>query len=122
MLPKSKGFLGLGGYYRRFIKDFSNIVIPLTSLTKKNKKFIWDKACKKSSQKLKECLITIPVLVLTLSQGIKGFVIYTAISNLGYGAIFMQNDKVVAYASWQLKGNEKNYPTHNLELGAVVFA
>ena len=51
-----------------------------------------------------------------------GFVIYTDALDQGYGAVLMQNAKVIAYASRQLKVHEKNYPTHNLELGAVVFA
>ena len=115
-----RSFLGLAGYYRRFIKDFSIIAIPLTSLTKKDKKFIWDEACEMSFKRLKECLTTAPIL--TLPEGVEGFVIYTDASNQGYGAVLMQNDKVVAYASRQLKVHEKNYPTHDLELGAVVFA
>ena len=115
-----RSFLGLAGYYRRFIKEFSIIAIPLTSLTKKDKKFIQDESCEMSFKKLKECLTTAPVL--TLPEGVDGFVIYTDASNQGYGAVLMQNDKVVAYASRQLKVHEKNYPTHDLELGAVVFA
>ena len=122
--PKSvteiRCFLGLAGYYRRFIQNFSTIAIPLTSLTKKDKKFIWDEKCENSFQTLKNCLTTAPIL--TLPQGIKGFVIYTDASNQGYGAVLMQHGKVIAYASRQLKVHEKNYPTHDLELGAVVFA
>ena len=122
--PKSvtevRSFLGLAGYYRRFIQNFSTIAIPLTSLTKKDKKFIWDEKCEVSFQTLKNCLTTAPVL--TLPQGIKGFVIYTDASNQGYGAVLMQHGKVIAYASRQLKVHERNYPTHDLELGAVVFA
>ena len=122
--PKSvteiRSFLGLAGYYRRFIQNFSTIAIPLTSLTKKDKKFIWDEKCENSFQTLKKCLTTTPVL--TLPQGIEGFVIYTDASNQGNGAVLMQHGKVIAYASRQLKVHEKNYPTHDLELGAVVFA
>ena len=81
---------------------------------------MWDEACEMSFKRLKECLTTAPVL--TLPEGVDEFVIYTDASNQGYGAVLMQNDKVVAYASRQLKVHEKNYPTHDLELGAVVFA
>ena len=95
-ITEVKSFLGLAGYYRRFIKEFSIIAIPLTSLTKKDKKFIWEEACEVSFKKLKECLTTAPVL--TLPEGVDGFVIYTDASNQGYGAVLMQNDKVVAYA------------------------
>ena len=70
-------------------------------------------------QILKTCLTSAPVLT---PQGIDGFVIYTDTLNQGYGAVLMQNAKVIAYASRQLKVHEKNYPTHDLELGAVVFA
>ncbi|GJY54744.1 putative reverse transcriptase domain-containing protein, partial [Tanacetum coccineum] len=77
-------FLGLAGYYRRFIKGFSKIAKPMTKLTQKNVKFDW--------------------------------------SEKGLGAVLMQREKVIAYASRQLKIHEKNYTTHDLELGAVVFA
>ena len=119
-VTKVRSFLELGGYYQRFIKDFSTIAIPLTSLTKKDKKFTWDSECERSFRTLKKCLTSAPVL--TLPDGVDNFVICTDASNQGYGAVLMQNDKVVAYASRQLKVHEKNYPTHDLELGAVVFA
>ena len=60
--------------------------------------------------------------ILTLPHGVDGFVIHTDASNQGYGAVLMQNAKVIAYASRQLKVHEKNYHTHDLELGPVVFA
>ena len=69
---------------------------------------------------MKTCLTS--ALVLTLSHGVDGFVIYTDASNQGYGAVLMKNAKVIAYASRQLKVHEKNYLTHDLELGVVVFA
>ena len=68
---------------------------------------------------MKTCLTSVPVL--TLPQGVDGFVIYTDASNQGYGAVLMQNVKVIVYTSRQLKVHEKNYPTQDLELGAVVF-
>ena len=114
-----RSFLGLAGYYRRFIQNFSTIAIPLTSLTKKDHKFTSDDKCEESFQILKTCLTSAPIL--TLPHGVDGFVIYTDVSNQGYGAVLMQNAKVIAYASRQLKVHEKNYPTHDLELGAVVF-
>ena len=87
---------------------------------KKDRKFLWDDKCEESFQILMTYLISAPVL--TLPQGVDGFVIYTDASNQGYGAVLMQNAKVIAYASRQLKVHEKNYPTHDLELGVVVFA
>ena len=74
-----RSFLGLAGYYRRFIQNFSTIAIPLTSLTKKDHKFTWDDKCEESFQTLKTCLTTAPIL--TLPHGVDGFVIYTDASN-----------------------------------------
>ncbi|GKA78721.1 putative reverse transcriptase domain-containing protein [Tanacetum coccineum] len=88
---KVRSFLGLAGYYRRFIENFSKIAKPLTSLTQKNQK-------------------------------VEDFMVYCDASNQGLGCVLMQRDKVISYASIQLKSHEKNYTTHDLELGAVVFA
>nr|CAC33015.1 hypothetical protein [Antirrhinum hispanicum] len=83
-----RSFLGLAGYYRRFVKDFSKLSAPLTRLTQNNQPFQWDEKASKE----------------------------------GLGCILMQNGKVIAYASRKLEPSEKNYPTHDLELGAIVFA
>ncbi|KAH0709023.1 hypothetical protein KY284_010450 [Solanum tuberosum] len=91
-----RSFLGLTGYYRRFVEGFSSISSPLTKLTKKTTKFQWSEACEKNFQELKK--------------------------RVGLGCVLMQNGKVIAYASRQLKVHEKNYPTHDLELAVVVFA
>ena len=115
-----RSFLGLAGYYRRFIEGFSKIVLPLTRLTRKNVKYIWDDHCEQAFQKLKEKLTTAPIL--TIPESGVPFVIYTDASHQGLGCVLMQNGKVVAYAYRQLKLHEKNYPTHDLELAAVVFA
>ncbi|KAH0784113.1 hypothetical protein KY290_003711 [Solanum tuberosum] len=115
-----RSFLGLAGYYRRFVEGFSSIASPLAKLTQKAVKFQWSEACEKSFQELKKRLIIAPVL--TLPEGTKGFVVYCDASRVGLGCVLMQNGKVIAYASRQLKVHEKNYPTHDLELAAVVFA
>ena len=112
--------MGLAGYYRRFVEGFSRITAPLTQLTRKNAKFEWKEECEKSFQELKRRLVTAPVLTIPSSTG--GFVIYSDASHKGLGCALMQNGKVVAYASCQLKNYEKNYPTPDLELAAVVFA
>ncbi|KAA0040400.1 ty3-gypsy retrotransposon protein [Cucumis melo var. makuwa] len=91
-VSKVRSFQGLVGYYRQFVENFSRIATPLTQLTKKGALFVWSKACEDSFQNLKQKLVTAP-------QG-----------------------KVVAYASRQLKSHEQNYPTHDLEFAAVVFA
>ncbi|KAI3729489.1 hypothetical protein L6452_18149 [Arctium lappa] len=100
-------------------EDFSRIATPLTALTRKNVKFVWAEAQKEAFSKLKESLSSAPVL--SLPNGMEGFVIYSDASKLGLGCVLMQEGKVIAYASRQLKEHEKNYPTHDLELAAVVF-
>ena len=99
-----RSFLGLAGYYRRFIEGFSLIATPLTQLTRKNKKWVWSEECEKSFQELKRRLTT--ALVLTLPSGTKGFMVYSDASGKGLGCVLMQHGKVIAYASRQLKTHE----------------
>nr|KYP73260.1 Retrovirus-related Pol polyprotein from transposon 17.6 [Cajanus cajan]KYP73264.1 Retrovirus-related Pol polyprotein from transposon 17.6 [Cajanus cajan] len=115
-----KSFVGLAGYYRRFIEGFSKIVAPLTQLSRKEQPFIWTDAFEQSFDELKRRLTTSPVLVLPDSG--EPFGVYCDASHQGLGCVLMQNRKVVAYASRKLKNHERNYPTHDLELAAVVFA
>ena len=82
--------------------------------------FVWSEQCKFSFEELKNRLTT--ALVLTLSSGSEGFVVYTHVSNVGLGCVLMQDGKVIAYGSRQLKEHEKNYATNDLELAAVVFS
>ncbi|GKD93137.1 putative reverse transcriptase domain-containing protein [Tanacetum coccineum] len=113
-------FLGLAGYYRRFIKEFSLISKPLTKLTQKNKPYVWGDDEEEAFQTLKLKLCSAPIL--SLPEGSEDFVVYCDASLKGFGAVLMQREKVIAYASRQLRKNEENYMTHDLELGAVVFA
>ncbi|EOX93994.1 DNA/RNA polymerases superfamily protein [Theobroma cacao] len=115
-----RSFLGLAGYYRRFVQGFSMIVAPLTRLTRKGVKFEWDDVCENRFQELKNWLTSAPILTPPVSG--KEFVVYSDASKLGLGCVLMQDEKVIAYASRQLKKHETNYPTHDLELAAVVFA
>ena len=115
-----RSFLGLAGYYRRFVEKFASISVPLTRLTQKAAKFQWTDACERSFQLLKDKLTTAPVL--TLPEGPDGYVIYCDASGVGLGCVLMQHGKVIAYASRQLRKHEKNYPTHDLELAVVVHA
>ncbi|GJS68813.1 putative reverse transcriptase domain-containing protein [Tanacetum coccineum] len=117
---KIRQFLGLVGYYRRFIKDFLKIAKSLTELTQKNKKYIWGEDQELTFQLLKQKLCEAPILALP--EGNDDFVVYCDASHQGLGVVLMQREKVIAYASRQLKHNEENYTTHDLELGAVVFA
>ncbi|GKD96475.1 putative reverse transcriptase domain-containing protein, partial [Tanacetum coccineum] len=108
-------FLGLAGYYRRFIKGFSKIAEPMTKLTQKKVKFEWGDKQKTSFQLLKQKLCSAPILALP--KGSEDFIIYCDALIKGLGAVLMQREKVIAYASSQLKIHEKNYTTHDLELG-----
>ncbi|GKE64366.1 putative nucleotidyltransferase, ribonuclease H [Tanacetum coccineum] len=111
-------FLGLAGSYRRFIENFSKIAKSHTILTKKGKTFDWGEEQELEFQTLKDKLCNAPVL--TLLDGPKDFVVYFDASGIGLGCVLMQRGKVIAYASRQLKIHEKNYTTHDLELGATV--
>ncbi|CAA7039969.1 unnamed protein product [Microthlaspi erraticum] len=91
-----RSFLGLAGYYRKFVSGFSSIAKPMTKLTGKGVPFVWSDDVEKAFVKLKEALTTAPVLTLP--------------------------EPVLAYASRQLRKHEENYPTHDLEMAAVVFA
>jgi len=112
--------LGLVGYYWRFVQDFLKIALPLTNLLRKTTKFEWNDKCETAFQEVKHKLTTAPVLAL-LVEG-EEFVNYSDASRQGLGCALMQNERVIAYASRQLKDYEKNYPTHNLELTGVIFA
>jgi len=101
LVTEIHSFLGLVGYYRRFIDGFSLIATPLTQLTRKNKKWVWSEECEKSFQELKRKLTT--TLVLTLPLGTEGFVVYSDASRKGLGCDLMQHGKMIAYASRQLK-------------------
>ncbi|WVZ83843.1 hypothetical protein U9M48_030941 [Paspalum notatum var. saurae] len=113
-------FLGLAGYYRRFIKDFSKIAKPMTSLTKKNAKFVWGPKCEEGFRELKKLLTTAPALAQP--DVTKPFDVYCDASGRGLGCVLMQEGRVIAYASRQLRKHETNYPTHDPELAAAVHA
>ncbi|GJS18559.1 putative reverse transcriptase domain-containing protein [Tanacetum coccineum] len=110
-------FLRLAGYYWRFIEGFSLISKPLTKLTQKDKKYEWGKEEEEAFQTLKQKLCSAPILALP--EGTEDFVVYCDASLKGYGAVLMQREKVIAYASRQLKTHEENYTTHDLEFGAL---
>ncbi|WVZ84497.1 hypothetical protein U9M48_031526 [Paspalum notatum var. saurae] len=115
-----RSFLGLAGYYRRFIKDFSKTAKPMTSLTKKNTKYLWDPKCEEAFTSLKKSLTSAPVLAQL--DVTKPFDVYCDASGNGLGCVLMQEGRVIAYASLQLRKHEANYATHDLELAAVVHA
>ncbi len=135
-----RSFLGLAGYYRRFIEGFSKIAKPMTSLLEKGREFKWDEKCQDNFDQLKKRLMSPPVLImLDLQKGFdiycdalmsppvlimldlqKGFDIYCDACGQGLGCVLMQEGHVIAYASRQLRKHELNYPTHDLEMAAVV--
>ena len=114
-----RSFLGLVGYYRRFVEGFSKMVSPLTQLTRKDQPFSWTDECEVCFEDMKRRLTTAPILVIPDTT--KTFEVYCDASYQGLGCVLMQEKRPVAYASRQLKVHEKNYPTHDLELAAVVF-
>nr|GFA86673.1 putative reverse transcriptase domain-containing protein [Tanacetum cinerariifolium] len=113
-------FLGLASYYRRFIEGFSKIAKSMTKLTQKGIRFDWGEKEESAFQLIKQKLCSAPILALP--EGSEDFVVYCDASYKGLGAVLMHREKVIAYASRQLKIHEKNYTTHDLELGSVVFA
>src|SRR5438034_6909153 len=115
-----RSFLGLAGYYRRFIPDFSKIAKPMTKLLQKEAKFNWTSVCEVAFQQLKTLLTTAPIL--TQPDVTKPFNVYCDASGTGLGCVLMQKVKVVAYASRQWRKHEEHYATHDLELAAVVHA
>ncbi|GJS35866.1 putative reverse transcriptase domain-containing protein [Tanacetum coccineum] len=113
-------FSGLAGYYRRFIEGFSKIARPMTKLTQKSVKFEWGEKAEAAFQLLKQKLCSAPILALP--EGSENFVVYCDASHKGLGAVLMQREKVIAYASRQLKVHEKNYTIHDLELGVAIYS
>ncbi|WMV41048.1 hypothetical protein MTR67_034433 [Solanum verrucosum] len=122
--PKSptevRSFSGLTRYYRRFLKGLSIITSPLNKLLKKEVKFIWNDKCQESFETLKSLLTQEPILTLPIEG--KLYVVYSDASHNALGYILMQEGRVISYASQKLKPHELNYPTHDLELAAIVFA
>ena len=122
--PKSvfeiRSFLGLAGYFRRFIEDFSRIAAPMTRLTRKEVKFDWDDRCEEAFQELKRRLTS--ALILIVPDRGQGYIVYCDASMAGLGCVLMQSGRVVAYGSRQFKNHEQNYPTNDMELATVVFA
>jgi hypothetical protein len=113
-------FLGLAGYYRRFIPNFSKIAKPMTKLLEKEAKFKWSPQCEEAFLTLKQLLTTVPVLAQPDSE--KPVYVYYDVSDTGIGGVLMQEGCAIAYASRQLRRHEEHLPTHDLELLAVIHA
>ena len=104
--------MGLTGYYHRFIENFSKIAYPITILQKKSVRFIWNKKCQDSFEKLKQLLTTTPVLKMIDPS--KYFVVCIDVSKEGLGGVLTQEGHVIYYESQKLKKPEKNYVVHDL--------
>jgi hypothetical protein len=115
-----RSFLGLAGYYHRFISNFSKIAKPITNLLKKEEKYVWNAERDEAFQTLKKLLTT--SLVLAQPDITKSFDVYCDASDTLLGCILMQDGRVIAYSSRQLGHHKEHYPTHDLELAAVFLA
>jgi hypothetical protein len=113
-------FLGLAGYYRRFILNFSKISRPITDQLKKGERFMWNAGCDEAFQTLKKLLTTSPMLAQP--DITKSFDVYYDAFGTGLGCVIMQEGCVIAYSSRQLWRHEEQYPTHDLELAAIVHS
>jgi hypothetical protein len=119
-VSKVQSFLGLAGYYRRFILNFSKIVKPVTELLKKESKYVWSDACDEAFKLLKKLLTTSPMLAQPDTD--KPFNVNCDASGTGLGGVLIQEGRVISYSSRQLRRHEEHYPIHDLELAAVVMA
>jgi hypothetical protein len=113
-----RSFMGLAGYYRRFITGFSKISHPITSLQRKEEKFQWTKECEKSLERLKQLLTNAPIL--RIADPNVDFMVCTDVCKEGLGGVLRHNGFVICYESRKLKEHENNYATHDLELAAIV--
>jgi hypothetical protein len=113
-----RSFMGLAGYYRRFIKGFSKIGCPITALQKKGTKFTWTQECEERFQSLKHLLTHAPMLKIVNPEA--DFLVCTDAYKEGLGGVLMQGGSVVCYESQKLNEHEVNYVTHDLELAAIV--
>jgi hypothetical protein len=120
LVTQIRSFLGLAGYYRRFIPNFSKIAKPMAQLLEKEVKFKWSPQCEDAFLTLKKLLITAPILAQSDIE--KPFDVYYDASGTGIGGVVMQDGCATAYASRQLQCHEEHYLTHDLELLVVVHA
>lgn len=123
-IPKNahevRSFMGLAGYYRRFVEGLSKIVKPITNLQRKGVKYEWTEECDKAFSELKRLLTS--ATILRVPDMDKDFTVCTDASKQGLGAVLMQEGGIIAYASRKLKTHEELYAMHDLELTAVVLA
>jgi hypothetical protein len=119
MASEVQSFLGLAGYYRWFIPNFSKIATRITRLLKKGNKYLWSEACDEAFKHLRRLLTISPVLAQPDTT--KPFDVYCDASGTDLGGVLMQEGRVISYSSRQLRRHEEHYPTHDLELAAIVM-
>jgi hypothetical protein len=112
--------MGLLGYYRQFVKGFSNIANPIMELQKKNKKFFWTEKCAEAFRRLKELLTKTPIIKVPDMDA--DFLVCTDSSKEGLDGVLMQDGRVIAYISRKLRRHAENYTMHDLELLAIVYS
>lgn len=115
-----RSFMGLAGYYRRFVEGFSRVAYPITSLQKKGRTFKWTPECQQSFERLKHLLTSAPIL--SIADPNKDYVVCTDASREGVGGVLMQEGKVIAYELRKLREHEQKYCSYDLELAAVIYA
>lgn len=115
-----RSFLGMANYFRKFVENFSQMVRPLTMLTRKDVEFVWSEDCEKAFRGAIQALVTAPILALPNFS--KPFEVQCDASITGLGAVLLQEGRAVAYESRALKPAEVNYGTPEQELLAVVNA
>ena len=114
-------FLGLSGFYRKYVKNFSRIALPLTILTRKHTTFCWSDSQQHAFDTLKYILTHAPILPLPdFTQPF--FIVVTGASSLGIGAVVMQNDHPISFEGRKLKPNEASYSVYDKELLVVVHS
>jgi hypothetical protein len=115
-----RSFLGLAGYYRRFILNFFKIAKPITKPLKKGNKYVWSIDCDEAFLTSKKLLTTSPVLAQPNIA--KEFDVYYDASGTGLRCVLMQEGRMISYSSRQMRCHEEHYPTHDLELATIVMA
>jgi hypothetical protein len=113
-------FMGLAGYYRRFVEGFLNIENPIMELQKKKKKFLGTKKWEEPFQRIKDLMMKMSIL--KFSDMDKEFLVCTIASKEGLGGFLMQVDRVITYILRKLRNHEEKYTTHDLELFTIVYA